>query len=306
FTSQELQQITDILELANPLITKHGYCTSMRESFALLCAHLRSPNTQWALMCKYNQPQLAVLEIINETVSFINNHWGHLLDWDSQLCQSRDICCCISALHDFGAPCQTIFGFINCTICLTCHPREFQELVYTSYKKCHGMKYQGVVIPKGLICHLSGPFHVPQNDMGVLADSRFLEYLELHVIQPGSRQGDLLACHYFQVYSDSAYGVSPVMVSSYVGIVPPTPEQCAWNMAMGGICTSVEHGLRLVLQDWPQLNCFWWQHIWGTQCGVMYQVGMLLTNTRACLVPNQTLHCYGCDPPTLEEYFHIG
>ncbi|KAF8572977.1 hypothetical protein K439DRAFT_1376885, partial [Ramaria rubella] len=157
-----------------------------------------------------------------------------------------------------------------------------------------------------LICHLSGPFHVPQNDMGVLADSRFLEYLELHVIQPGSRQGDLLACHYFQVYSDSAYGVSPVMVSSYVGIVPPTPEQCACILACN---REYRYVLRLIISyAWifTGLIVSVGNTIWCTQCGVMYQVGMLLTNTRACLVPNQTLHCYGCDPPTLEEYFHIG
>ncbi|KAF8577206.1 hypothetical protein K439DRAFT_1365269, partial [Ramaria rubella] len=80
---------------------------------------------------------------------------------------------------------------------------------------------------------------------------------------------------YFQVYGDSAYGVSPVMVSPYAGIVPPTLEQHAWNTAMGGIHILVEHGFGLVLQDWPQLNCFWWQCIWGTQCGMMYWVGVV-------------------------------
>ncbi|KAF8579686.1 hypothetical protein K439DRAFT_1654528 [Ramaria rubella] len=246
FTSQELQQIADVLELPNPLITKCGYHASVLESFALLCAHLHSPNTQWALVCKYNRPQSAVSEIVNETASFINNHWGHLLDWDGLgLLHPQHLHEYAGALHDFGAPCQTIFGFIDCTI------RPSRRVSRTC-----------VVIPNGLIGHLSGPFRVPQNDMGVLVDSRLLEYLELHAIQPGSRQGDLLARHYFQVYGDSAYGVSPVM-----------------------------HGFGMVLQDWPQLNCFWRQWIWGTQCGVMYRVGVLLTNTRACLVPNQTSCC---------------
>ncbi|KAF8577522.1 hypothetical protein K439DRAFT_1364606 [Ramaria rubella] len=167
------------------------------------------------------------------------------------------------------------------------------------------MKYQGVVIPNGLIGHLSGPFHTPQNDMGVLAESNLLEYLESHAIRPGSMQVDPLVHRYFQVYGDSAYGVSPVMVSPYSGIIPPTPEKHAWNMAMGGIQISVEHRFRLMLQDWLQLNCFWHQRICGTHCGVMYQVGVLLTNTQACLVPNQTVHHYGCEPPTLEEYFHV-
>ncbi|KAF8587171.1 hypothetical protein K439DRAFT_1645983 [Ramaria rubella] len=154
------------------------------------------------------------------------------------------------------------------------------------YKKCHGMKYQGVVIPNGLIGHLSGPFHAPQNNMGILVESNLLDYLESHAIQPGSTHADPLAHRYFQVYRDSAYGVSPVMVSPYAGIIPPTPEQQAWNTAMGGIRISVEHGFGVVLQDWLQLNCFWHQHIWGTHCG--------------------TAHHYSRDPPMLKEYFHAG
>ncbi|KAF8581384.1 hypothetical protein K439DRAFT_1239638, partial [Ramaria rubella] len=147
FTSQELQDIADVLELPNPLITKRGYRVSALESFPLGCAHLRSPDTQWALVSKYDCPQSEVLEIINETTCFINNHWGHLLDWDgSRLLHPNHLCEYADALHAFGVPCKTIFGFINCTIHLTCRPGEFQELVYMGYKKCHGIKYQGIVI----------------------------------------------------------------------------------------------------------------------------------------------------------------
>ncbi|KAF8586741.1 hypothetical protein K439DRAFT_1646144 [Ramaria rubella] len=198
--------------------------------------------------------------------AFINRTWGHLLDWDSGgLLHPHRLRKCAKALHDFGALSRSVFGFIDCTIRPTCCPGEFQEL--------------GMVIPNGLIGHLLCPYRAPA---GVLAESKLLEYLETHAIQPGSMENDHPARRYFQVYSDSAYGVSPVMVSPYLGVVPPTPEQC--------------HCFGLVLQDWPQLNCFWQQRIWGTQCGVMYRVGVLLTNAFR----------YGCDPPTLEEYFHAG
>ncbi|KAF8585501.1 hypothetical protein K439DRAFT_1343379 [Ramaria rubella] len=167
------------------------------------------------------------------------------------------------------------------------------------------MKYQGVVLPNSLIRHLSGPFQALQNDMGVLGESKLLEYLEAHAIQPGSNANDLPHWWFFQVYGDSTYGVNPVMVSPFSGVTLTTPEQL-WNTAMGGVRISVEHGFGLVLQDWPQLNCFWQQWIWGTQCGVMYHVGVILTNARACLVLNQTVRWYQCDPPTLEVYFHAG
>lgn len=118
------------------------------------------------------------------------------------------------------------------------------------------MKFQGIVIPNGLIAHLAGPYRAPQNDAGVLKESKFLEHLEQYAIQPGSSEGDPPSDQYFQVYGDSAYGVSPFIMSPYVTDVL-IPEKSTWNIAMGGVQILVEHGFGIVLQDWPFLHTFW-------------------------------------------------
>ena len=167
------------------------------------------------------------------------------------------------------------------------------------------MKFQGIVAPNGLMVHLDGPYRAPQNDVGVLNDSGLLRLLEEHAVRPGSNPMDPPHLRWFQVYGDSAYGVSPTIVSPYAGINPPTAEQRAWNTAMGGVRISVEHGFGLVVQSWPFLNCVAKQRIWGTRCGVMYRVAVLLTNARACLSPNQTSQRYSCKPPSVTEYFSM-
>lgn len=207
-------------------------------------------------------------------------------------------------LHAFGAPTRSIVGFINCTIRKTCHPVVNQDLVYTGYKKYHGMKFQGVVIPNGLIVHLEGPFQAPQNDSGVLNDSGILHNIEKYAIQPGSQEGDPLECRFFQLYSDSAYGVSPYLVSPYASADSLTPAQCEWNTAMGGIRISIEHGFGIIVQEWPFVNAHWKSKILGTPCGLFYWVAVLLSNAHACIEPNQTSVQYSCPPPSLEEYFH--
>ena len=154
---------------------------------------------------------------INETAGFINKCWGHLLEWDGRgILHPHQLREYANALSRFGVPSSSIIGFIDCTIRPTCCPGIHQELVYTGYKKCHGMKYQAVVTPNGLIAHLSGPYRAPQNDCGVLKESSLLEYLEKHAIQPGSMPMDLPSQQFFQVYGDSAYGVSEVMIGPYV------------------------------------------------------------------------------------------
>ncbi|KAF8585008.1 hypothetical protein K439DRAFT_1646796 [Ramaria rubella] len=289
--------LTEVLDLPDPLITAHRYHASALECIALLCARLRSPEDQWGLATKYARPQSAISEITNETARYINDHWSHLLDWDNTgVVHPSRLRAYATTLAEFGAPMTTVFRFINCTIHPMCWSGCFQELVYTGYKKCHRMKFQGVVTPNGLMAHLYGPFWAPQNDVGVLGESRLLEMLEEKALQPGSQDGNPVHKQYFQVYGDSAYGVSPIMLSPFSG--------AAFNTAIGAVRISVEHGFGIILQDWPFINCFWKHHIWGTQCGTLFHVAVLLTNTHSCLVPNQTSQQYDCMPPSLAEYFH--
>ncbi|KAF8580993.1 hypothetical protein K439DRAFT_1648025 [Ramaria rubella] len=291
----ELITLANVMLLPDPLLTKGGYRAPAIECIGLLCAHLHSPEDQWSLAMKYVRPQLAISEIINETVSYIELMWHHLFDWDDKGIVSPSMLQSYAdALHVFGAPSWSLFGFIDCTIWQTCWPGVYQELAYTGYKKYHGMKFQGVVVPNGLIVHMARPYHAPQNDCGMLHMSQLLSKLQRHAIQPGSCEGDPLQDHYFQVYSDSAYGVSPVMISPFSGVGELTVEQHEWNTAMGAVCISVEHRLAVS-------QC---QKIYGNTCGLLYWVGVLLTNAHSCVVLNQTAIRYTCDPPLVEDYFH--
>ena len=80
FMAQELHTLTTVLELPDPLLTLGGYCATSLESLTLLCVHLQSPDTQWALVNKYTCSQSTISEIISETATFIDKHWGSLLD----------------------------------------------------------------------------------------------------------------------------------------------------------------------------------------------------------------------------------
>lgn len=161
-----------------------------------------------------------------------------------------------------------------------------------------------MMIPNGLITHLVALYRALQNDCSVLNESGLLLHIKKYTIQPGSFDSDLPDCCFFQFYGDSAYGVSPYIISPYTGADALTPQQWAWNVAMGGTWILVEHGFSLVLQEWPYLNCFWKHKILGNMCGLLYHVAVLLTNAHACMVPNQTLEQYSCPPPSVEEYFH--
>ncbi|KIJ33674.1 hypothetical protein M422DRAFT_182937, partial [Sphaerobolus stellatus SS14] len=155
-----------------------------------------------------------------------------------------------------------------------------------------------------IIAHLDGPYHALQNDMVVYAESELAEIMMEKAIQPGSLPTDPPERRYFQIYGDSAYEVSPTMLSPYQAIGELTAQQKAWNLAMGKVRISVEHGFGMVVQQWPLLRSSWKQKIWGTPFGTHYKVAVLLTNAKSCLRPNQTATHFDCMPPQLEMYLH--
>ena len=209
-----------------------------------------------------------------------------------------------AALHTHGAATRSVVGFLDCTICATCQPSISETLMYTGYKKCHGMKFQGVTVPNGMITHLAGPYHAPQNDTRVLADSCLLELMRKHAIQPGSAEGDPPERRHFQLYGDSAYGVSAILMSPHARVGALTAAEHAWNMGMGEVCISVEHAFGIVLHEWPFLHSSWKHQVFGTACGLWYHVAVLLSNVHNCFVPNQMAQHYSCMPPSIHEYFH--
>jgi hypothetical protein len=113
-------------------------------------------------------------------------------------------------LYENG-PMHTVFSFLNCVVHQTCCPSVSQRLVYTGYKK-----FQAVVVLSGMIVHFGGPYHAPQNNARVLGESKILEHLCNHAIQPRSQEGDPAEQRFFQLYGDLAYGVSAHIVSPHV------------------------------------------------------------------------------------------
>ena len=144
----------------------------------------------------------------------------------------------------------------------------------------------------------------PANDNTVLAESGLMDAMARYSIKPGSSPDDPPEQHFFQIYGDLAYGVSPHILSPYACVSDLSNDEHIWNMAMGSIWISVEHAFGCMLQDWPYLNAWWKHQILGNAIGTLYIIGVLLTNAHGCLWPNLTSEQYGCLLPSLAQYFH--
>jgi hypothetical protein len=81
----------------------------------------------------------------------------------------------LSVYDKCGGLMRYVWGFIDGTILRkTCRPTYFQKRIYSGHKRCHGLKFQSVTIPDGLMACLFGPINGNRHDSYMLAQSQLL------------------------------------------------------------------------------------------------------------------------------------
>ena len=95
-----------------------------------------------------------------------------------------------------GATLRSIWGFIDGTLKPVCRPSTGQRELYSGHKCRHGLKYQHITCPNGLVCHCFGLFIRWRHDLSMLADSNVEAQLQAVTGVQGEQ---------FAVYSDGGY-----------------------------------------------------------------------------------------------------
>ena len=178
-----------------------------------------------------------------------------------------------------GAAVRNIWGFIDGTIKFTCRPGEGQRAVFSGHKRAHGLKYQHVMCPNGLIAHSYGPFPGRRHDSFIFAESN-LEMLLQNVTDAAGNQ--------MALYGDSGYPIRDCLMVPFRGAHLSAEEQIFNNM-MSGVRTCVEWGFGKVSSVFAFVNYYANQKILLQELGSYFQVATLLTNCHTC--------AYGSESP---------
>lgn len=185
-----------------------------------------------------------------------------------------------------------IWGFIDGTSRPICRPGEDQEVFYSGYKKIHGIKFQGIATPDGLIMSCSGPYSGRTNDLRMFQRSRLEERLR--------RLFDGRTPYY--LFRDSAYQSCYKVRTPLRRYRQLSAQELRYNQLLSSDRISVEQVFGRVLQQW-HFNCLKSLHKLGlSPIGLHYTVAVLLTNCYTCLHGNAVSSRYGIQPLPLEQY----
>jgi hypothetical protein len=232
--------------------------------------------------------------IFNTTIRWLCQRWHHLLRLGQRLTPERlDRFVAVMRRSPHNVPFRGVFGYIDGTLRPYCRPVVEQQRVYNGWKRVHGLKFQAVATPDGLIQDLAGPF------VGTRHDARMFRECTLDAdlrALPQSETGGT-----FCLYGDSAYTQTTRLFKPYV--LPSNPDEKSMNVTMSRSRIRVEWCFQRVLRDWAFIDFKKNQKMLLQPVALYYIVGVLLTNAKTCLHGNSTSKHFDLEPPPLDEYF---
>jgi hypothetical protein len=196
-----------------------------------------------------------------------------------------------------------MWGFIDGTLRKICRPVWFQRAAYSGHKRTHGIKFQSIVTPDGLIACLFGPIPGARHDSFMLAESGLLQ--QLSQIMPRNQPG----VQVYSLYGDPAYPQSQYIVGGYRNPAPNSIE-AQWNTTMSKVRICVKWGFKEILHIWTFMDFCRNMKIFKFPVAKYYVITAFLCNIHNCFHLNQTATYFGCSlengtKMSLNEYLSL-
>ena len=126
-----------------------------------LCVLLRRtsyPYADSAIWFNVFQDQFVLCLITNEVMDFIYDNHCHLVkEWNRDELSSVALQQYAETISRKGSPLNNCFGFIDGTVRPISRPGSGQRIAYNGQKRVHGLKFQSIALPNGLIGNIFGP-----------------------------------------------------------------------------------------------------------------------------------------------------
>ena len=158
FHKNDVPVLLEALQLLQSFTCHQG---TTCDGIEALCIILR----RFAYPCRYSNliprfgcpvPELSMISnLVMDTVYQERNH--RLTQWNNTLLNPPLLESYARGIDSKGSPLPNCFGFIDGNVRPICQPEQNQRIIYNGHKRVHGLKYQFVVLPNGMIANRYGP-----------------------------------------------------------------------------------------------------------------------------------------------------
>ena len=180
----------------------------------------------------------------------------------------------------------------------TVHPLYNQKTVYTKWKKCHGIKFQSVLVPDDYIACLYGPMLAKTHDAKLLCQSNLME--QLHNVMLDNNSNETI----YSLYGDLAYPQSSYLLGGFRNVINGMDE-ANFNRLMSSIRITVEWGYCKIIEQWKFLDFCQAMRIFQSPVVQYYINAAFLSNLRNCMIGKKTRNYSNTHQMTIEEYLAL-
>ena len=158
FWKNDTPLLADVLQIPADLVCSQGTIFGGLEGLCILLGRLAYPCRFSDLLQRFGRPVPELSLISNTVMNYIyENHQQRLTNWNQTFLNPAKLEEYAQAISDRGAALKNCFGFIDGTVRPICRPDQNQRVVYNGPKIVHGLKFQSVSLPNGMLTNPYGP-----------------------------------------------------------------------------------------------------------------------------------------------------
>ena len=158
FHKSQIPVLHDALQLPQFFRCQQGKICSGTEGLCIVLRRVAYPCRYSDMIQRFGRPVPELSMICNLVMDNIyQQHHRRITQWNDSLLNPALLETYAYAIHQKGSPLPNCFGFIDGTVRQICRPGNNQRLVYNGHKRVHGLKFQSVALPNGMIANMYGP-----------------------------------------------------------------------------------------------------------------------------------------------------
>ena len=159
FAKRDIPRLSDTLHLPHKIIYCQGAVVNNIEALCILLKTLSYPCFLSDMTPLFGRNPSEICLIFNCVLHYNYNRFNHLLSsWNQDILQLNSLALYCNLIHQ-----KNYLGFVNGKVLRISCPKVNQNIVYNGHKRVHGIKFQSLALPNGLIGKLSG--HYKENGM---------------------------------------------------------------------------------------------------------------------------------------------
>ena len=185
-------------------------------------------------------------------------------------------------------------GFVDGSVQELDKPGRHQQVLYNGHKRCHACKWQGIMLPNGIMPLPFGPINGNRHDSFMLERSQLVRIMRRICRHQGRT---------FCMYGDPAYPQSRWIEGPFKDedhLLSPAMVQ--FNAAMSAVRIPNEWGFGKIKGNFAFLDFEKGMKPYLNDIQGYWPVAQILCNCHTCLYGSQTSLYFQCRPPQLPAY----